>query len=212
MPVSAVIFDAGETLFDETRLWEAWADWLSIPRLTFIATLGAVIARGQHHVEAFRIFRPDIDLKKETQARIENGFYPAFELADLYPDALPTLQALKRSGLRVGVAGNQPAGFTSCLSDADVELDLLTTSHELEVEKPDPAFFIAILERLGLPAEEVAYVGDRVDNDVRPALSAGLMGVFLRRGPWGHISSDEGRDLPHSIDSLDQLPLLLSPS
>ena len=55
--------------------------------------------------------------------------------------------------------------------------------------KPDPAFFARIVAELGLPASEIAYVGDRVDNDILPAAAAGLFTVHLRRGPWGIIQA-----------------------
>ena len=207
MRVEAVVFDAGETLFDETRMWDAWADWLSIPRLTLLTTLGAVIARGQHHSEVFRTFKPDFDMAEEMRARIQAGVFPRFELADLYPDAVPTLETLKRHHYRVGVVGNQPSGFTSCMAEIGIELDLLTSSGDLGVEKPDPAFFTAISERLQLAPNKIAYVGDRVDNDVLPAQSVGMLGIFLLRGPWGHIP--EHPEVPYTIDSLEELlPLL----
>ena len=44
--ISAVVFDVGECLVDETREYGAWADWLGVPRHTFSAVFGAVIARG----------------------------------------------------------------------------------------------------------------------------------------------------------------------
>ncbi|WP_425501352.1 HAD hydrolase-like protein [Phytoactinopolyspora mesophila] len=31
------------------------------------------------------------------------------------------------------------------------------------------------------------YVGDRPDNDARPAMEAGMKTCLIRRGPWGHI-------------------------
>ena len=34
---------------------------------------------------------------------------------------------------------------------------------------------------------DVAYVGDRVDNDVVPSSAAGMRAVWLRRGPWGIV-------------------------
>ena len=53
------MFDARETIDDETRAWSAWADWLGIPRLTLLAVCGAVIARANPDVrEPFRIMRP----------------------------------------------------------------------------------------------------------------------------------------------------------
>jgi hypothetical protein len=46
MPLTAVFFDVGETLVDETEVMGGWADWLGIPRLTFFAAIGAVLARS----------------------------------------------------------------------------------------------------------------------------------------------------------------------
>jgi FMN phosphatase YigB (HAD superfamily) len=37
----------------------------------------------------------------------------------------------------------------------------------------------------GVPASEIAYVGDRLDNDVFPAIEAEMFGIFIPRGPWG---------------------------
>ena len=34
---------------------------------------------------------------------------------------------------------------------------------------------------------EILYVGDRLDNDISPAIDAGLATAWLRRGPWGFI-------------------------
>ena len=66
MTVRAVVFDVGETLVDETRIWSAWADLLGVPRLTFFGVLGGVIARGGDHREPFRLFsRP-----KESRAAV----------------------------------------------------------------------------------------------------------------------------------------------
>jgi hypothetical protein len=58
MPIRFVAFDVGEVLVDETRLWGEWADWLGVSRLTFSAVLGAVIAEGRHHLDAFELLRP----------------------------------------------------------------------------------------------------------------------------------------------------------
>jgi FMN phosphatase YigB (HAD superfamily) len=39
----------------------------------------------------------------------------------------------------------------------------------------------------GYPPSEIAYVGDRLDNDITPAAQAGLFTVWLRRGPWAYV-------------------------
>ena len=70
---------------------------------------------------------------------------------------------------------------SGCSTTLGVALDLVASSESLGVEKPDPAFFAAIATRLDLPPGGVAYVGDRLDNDVRPAAAAGMRAIFLRR-------------------------------
>lgn len=204
MPIRAVVFDIGETLVDENRLWLAWADWLGIQPLTFLGVLGAVIARGGDHREPIRILRPDVDLRVAQRERTHAGIPNAIGPDDLYPDAVDALEGLRRSGYRVGVAGNQPQAAEALFRGLDVPLDLVASSETLGVEKPDPRFFAAVAERLALAPEEVAYVGDRLDNDVRPASAAGMRAIFLRRGPWAWIQA--GRDpVPEAAAVIDDL-------
>jgi FMN phosphatase YigB (HAD superfamily) len=211
-PVRAVVFDVGETLVDETRTWTSWADWLEIPRLTALAMLGAAIARGEHHLAPFRLLRPDTDLRNEVRRRAEAGLPDDVIADDLYPDALPCLHALHLAGYRLGVVGNQPARAEGLFRALDVPLELVASSATWGVEKPDPLFFRGIGEELDLPPGEVAYVGDRVDNDVAPAAAAGLFAVFIRRGPWAWIQA--GTDDPQSaslvIGTLEELPARLA--
>jgi len=206
--VRAVVFDVGETLVDETRPMGEWADWLGIPRLTFFAVLGGVIARGEEHRRAAEVLRPNLDLRAEAaRHRAERGA-PWVQADDLYPDALPAIRVLKEAGYRVGIAGNQPLETEGVLADLGIPLDLVATSAGLGVEKPDPAFFARVAEALGLEPREIAYVGDRVDNDIRPAAAAGMVAIFIRRGPWAHLQAIDGPppDAAATIDSLLELP------
>jgi FMN phosphatase YigB (HAD superfamily) len=50
-------------------------------------------------------------------------------------------------------------------------------------------------------------VGDRVDNDVGPALAAGMVGVHIKRGPWGYLHEPPAAAI--RIRSLDELPAVL---
>ena len=52
---------------------------------------------------------------------------------------------------------------------------------------------------------EVAYVGDRVDNDVLPAAAAGLVAIHVRRGPWGRLQRRRPRRR-RAVDDLASLP------
>ncbi len=210
MPLTAVIFDVGETLVDETETWGQWADWLGVPRLTLAAALGAVVARGGSHREVFRLVRPDLDFAEVLRQRGDEDM--GFTVDDLYPDALPTLLAVRDRGYRVGIAANQPARAAEVLRESGLPFEWLLISQLEGVHKPDPAFFERILQMTDLAAESIAYVGDRVDNDVIPADAAGLVAVHVRRGPWGVIQSEwpgvERAAL--RLGSLAELPELLS--
>ena len=181
-----VCLDVGETLIDETRVWSLWADELGVPRLTFLAALGAVIARGEDHQAVFRLFgADDWPMRLESMERVYGGF----AAEDLYPDALRSIEALRALGYRIAIVANQPAARADQLRAIGVEAEVLAMSESLGVAKPDPEFFARMLELIGAPQPgDVAYVGDRVDNDVLPAASAGMRAVWIRRGPWGVIA------------------------
>ena len=199
-----VCLDVGETLIDETRVWSLWADELGIPRLTFLAALGAVIERGGEHHDVFPIFGAD-DWEQRLPAveRAYGGFVPN----DLYPDALSSIQGMRAKGFRLGVVANQPDVRGEQLRLLGVDVEVMAMSEGIGVAKPDAAFFDRALHLMGgADPAQVAYVGDRVDNDVVPAIAAGLRAVWLRRGPWGIIQRLPEETTPALIvDSLDEL-------
>lgn len=192
VPIEAVVFDVGETLVDETRIWGEWADAVEVPRLTFFAALGAIVQRGaRDHRSVFDLVRPGLTFAEA--AAIRGDAEPGFGPGDLYPDARPALQTLREAGVQVGIAANQPAAAALSLERCDLAYDWLLISDLERLSKPDPAFFRLLVRRAGVSPERIAYVGDRVDNDVLPAAAAGLRAVHLRRGPWGVIHArDQG--------------------
>src|SRR5437764_2183392 len=105
--IRAVVFDVGECLVDESREYGTWADWLEVPRHTFSAVFGAVIARGLDYRETFQHFRPGFDLTQERERRAAAGEPERFGEENLYADARPCLAELREMGLRIGLAGNQ---------------------------------------------------------------------------------------------------------
>ena len=200
-----VCLDVGETLIDETRVWSAWADELAIPRLTFMAALGAVIVRGDaYHHGVFGVFGID-DWREREPAVIAR--YGGFREEDLYPDARRAITGLEERGYRVAIAANQPAARADELRALGIGPDVLAMSDAIGVAKPAPAFFERTLRLMGGPDPvDVAYVGDRIDNDVLPAAAAGLRAVWLRRGPWGVIQRPDPAAPPAlTVSTLDEL-------
>jgi HAD superfamily hydrolase (TIGR01509 family) len=189
--VTAVVFDVGETLVDETVMWERAADAAGVPRFTLMGVLGGLAARGEHHDRVWELL--GIDHPAST-----------WDGDDFYPDALPCLDRLRAAGYAVAAVGNTPQAAEELLRP---HVDVLGSSERWGVSKPAPAFFTRVLDAVGRPPGEVAYVGDRVDNDVEPALTAGMTAVHVRRGPWG-LLHDAPADAV-TIRSLDELPAAL---
>ena len=184
-------------------MWQAWADALGIPRLTFMAAYGAGIERGGALSDIFDVL--DIPDWRAWLPVIDEA-YGAFRPDDLYPDVLRAMAALKRDGWQIAVIGNQPARRTAELRALGVVPDVMAMSAEMGVAKPDGAFFARALELMGDPPPgEVAYVGDRIDNDVLPSSAAGMRGVWLRRGPWGVIPAAAPPEAALVVGSLDEL-------
>jgi len=201
MAVTAVFFDVGETLVDEERWWRALCDAAGLQPHVVWAALGVTIARGEEHDALWRHLgfeRPD-------------GWWHGLEydLDDLYPDAVACLHEARALGLRVGIVGNQTAALERWARESALPADVISSSESLGVRKPDPRFFEEIVRLAGATSpSEVAYVGDRVDNDVLPARAAGLVAIHVRRGPWGRLQRTPD-DVP-SIESLAELPAALA--
>jgi HAD superfamily hydrolase (TIGR01549 family) len=209
--IRAVWFDVGEVLIDETREYGTWADWLGVPRHTFSAVFGAVLARGGDYREVFEHFRPGFDLASEREARFQAGVGEYLNAHDLYPDARPCLEALRSAGYFVGIAGNQTARAGGFLRELHLPVDVLATSDDWGVAKPDVAFFHKLTAVSGHAPEEIAYVGDRLDNDIAPAVAAGIMTFRVVRGPWANIAPRSSSAPPReTVSSLAELTAVLT--
>ena len=163
MAVGVVVFDVGETLVDETNMWTRVAAAGGVTPFTLMAGLGATIALGRNHDDVWELLGIE---------------HPAgtWTLEDWYPDALSCLERLRSAGYRICASGNTPSFVEQ---DLQAHVDAVGSSESWGVHKPDPAFFARVVELAGVEPGKIAYVGDRVDNDVAPALAAPVFAVHL---------------------------------
>jgi len=194
--VRCVVFDVGETLVNETRIWASIANECGVPVDAVCGVLGGLIERGEHHGRLWDVLGVD---------RVIPHF--VVERRDLYPDALDCIDSARRQDLTVGVAGNQPVGFEDALSLAGVRADFFGSSAAWGASKPSPEFFAKIIDVAREPAEAILYVGDRLDNDILPAHRAGMRTAHIRRGAWGylHTGRPERAVADMKIESLNEL-------
>jgi HAD superfamily hydrolase (TIGR01549 family) len=201
-----VCLDVGETLVDETRVFRTWAEIFGLPEFTLMAVLGGSITNADRPEDWRRFFemlqQPDW---RDRQPAFEDR-YGALRSDDLYPDAVRAVDGLRAAGYRVAITANQPARRRAELAALGLDVEVMAMSEAIGVSKPDPAFFTRTLELMGSPKPgSVAYVGDRVDNDVRPSAAAGMRAVWIRRGPWGLLHEDHDGVAHLVVRSLDEL-------
>jgi phosphoglycolate phosphatase-like HAD superfamily hydrolase len=198
--IQCVVFDVGETVVDESRLWPNVAERAGIPVFTLCGVLGALIECGEDHHSvwaALGVTRPDIRV--------------AIGQGDLYPDAFECVSAARRAGHTVGIVGNQSAEVEEVLRAAGLEADFIASSAAWGVAKPDPEFFARMIAEAKMPAAAILHVGDRLDNDILPARAVGMRTVHIRRGPWGYIHArqQQSRHADLKVESLSELARIL---
>jgi putative hydrolase of the HAD superfamily len=103
------------------------------------------------------------------------------------------LDALRSRGLKTGLVSNAmdpPWILLRDLEEQDLaeRLDVIVFSSEVGVRKPRREIFDAALERLGVPAEHVLFVGDRLYADMRGARDVGMRTV---QAMWFRAEEDE---------------------
>jgi putative hydrolase of the HAD superfamily len=123
---------------------------------------------------------------------------------EVFPDAIPLLDALRDAGVRLGVISNWPPTLERTLERAGLSqyFETIVSSGAVGYAKPRPEIFLAALERLDIAPTRALYVGDSVEHDVLGAASVGMAAVLLDR----HSSH------PLHRPRIERLPELLGPS
>lgn len=85
---------------------------------------------------------------------------------------------------RLGIIANQPGEVEAVLAQRGIldYFEIRAISDVLNLHKPNPAFYQWALDKAGVYPHEALMVGDRIDNDVRPAKSLGMQTAWLRLG------------------------------
>jgi HAD superfamily hydrolase (TIGR01662 family) len=207
MSIRAVFFDVGETLIDERRLYADYAMRMGVTYEFFMERIEAAMRAREPIRNVFAAVKPGFDFKAARAQRDAEGKTFVIGPQDLYPDAIDVLRALKARGYFIGIVGNQPTSAEAMLRESGLPADYIATSEGWGVSKPDPAFFARVIEAADLEPQQIAYVGDRVDNDVIPARAAGMWTFLIRRGPWGRAqwTWPEANEAHHRIESLGEL-------
>jgi putative hydrolase of the HAD superfamily len=138
-------------------------------------------------------------------------YEPLKKMAATEPDIRQTLAVLKNAGLKLGIVSNTFVSSDSLekhLEEVGI-LNFFTVrvySYEFDLRKPYPQMFKAAAEKIGEAMENILYIGDRIDKDIKPALNLGMKAVLKA------AYTNTGKNIPNGvfkINRLSELPALI---
>jgi HAD superfamily hydrolase (TIGR01493 family) len=219
----AVCLDLGGTLVERRRHLDLVAYW----RLRGVCIDPQAAAAAIHRVDhAFMQHLPD--LWREAGARFHARYWPEVHRGlglpspdpavaarwggpwRCFPDALPTVWALRRAGLALALVSNWDDSGHMVLRETGLAgaFAAVVLSCEEGCSKPDPRLFLTAAARLGVPPQECLHVGDNPWDDLVGAARAGMGAALLHRHPeWLPPPREAQRGL--IMHSLRDLLLLL---
>jgi 8-oxo-dGTP diphosphatase/putative hydrolase of the HAD superfamily len=196
-----VFFDLGNTLIDETEARNRYLKDITA-RLRKEDIAVCPLELECRLADAFKTFAPypwqsalteitgDSSFSREVLSEVS---YPK-EWERPYPGAWPLLAALADRGLRIGVIANQSTGTQDRLTGQGLWsfLSCCISSAEVGISKPDPRIFELAEAQAQCPAQGILMVGDRIDNDIRPANCRGWVTLRVLQG---HAQQQRPRDM-----------------
>ncbi len=188
MALKAVGFDIDGTLYQERRAKER-----SI--LFMISNLGVVrafiktrrIMRESNRVtdsDELEIFAQKLHCDRESSKFIRDSIIyrkweECFRNVPVYPGVLDALLRLKDAGLKLAVLSDFPVGNKLKYFGLDDVFDVTLGFPESKRLKPDSEPFGIMAEKLCVNAEDILYIGNRLEYDVRGAENSGMRGALV---------------------------------
>jgi HAD superfamily hydrolase (TIGR01549 family) len=195
---AAVVFDVGDTLLREVRFDLEAGIRAALPdslrdRAAPLAHAFRDESREAHasHGElmlASWLRHHVSELQEVEEERVEDAIWS--EVVTLLPmeGAGALLHRLRGDGVRIGAISN--AYFSGRVLHRELErhgladsLEIVLSSGDLGIRKPDARIYLEVLERLGVTAETTWYVGDTFEEDIVGAAGAGLVPIWFHAGP-----------------------------
>ncbi|MEP6908806.1 MAG: HAD-IA family hydrolase [Actinomycetota bacterium] len=215
MKYRAVIFDLWQTLVpwdheeskrfghevakvagvDPERFWDAWLAAHHLPNRNtgpMAEHLGALFAELGAE--------PDLDdLLAMRRERAKRVLVPR-------PDALPTLEELRRRGHLLGMISVCSEDVPQVWEETPLgrEFDATVFSCDVGISKPDARIYEIACERLGVEPAECLFVGDGANDELPGAERVGMTAVQLR-APGEALTEDGKAWQGASIEHLNEV-------
>jgi len=205
--IRAVVFDCYSTLIDikTNEQKDEIFRYLSLYLQYYGAKLDAEKLRLALEFEKKQCFQsakeryPEIDLEVVFRSILEKeGSNTSFlaesccklfrvlsrERFQLFPDSLPVLEEIKKSGYPIAIVSDAQKVF--CLEEGEMLgltpfFNHVIMSTYLGFRKPDPRIFIIACTLLNISPEEAVYIGNDTETDVKGSKGIGMQAILLDR-------------------------------
>ncbi|MCK5564278.1 MAG: HAD-IA family hydrolase [Planctomycetes bacterium] len=188
--------------------------WGNLLNLQVRIVLSSIFGNDFDSLEVLRWLgnKRGYQLSNEQWLEINDLWYePLKRLADTEPDIKETLGNLSNAGIKLGIISNTFVNSHSLdkhLAEAGILefFEHRIYSYQYSFRKPDKRIFLAGAEMIGVKAENIMYVGDRVDKDVKGSAKAGMTPVLKR------AYTNEGKEPGDGvlvIDKISELPAMI---
>lgn len=140
-----------------------------------------LIERNGKHYEAIMQRFLDDGIWQNVDKRIRRAQADNWaELSPLMPGIVPIIQTLAER-FSLGIIANQPREVVPVLENLGLlkYFQVQGISQIVGKSKPHPGFFKWALDQAKCDPDEAIMIGDRVDNDVKPARSVGMKTIWL---------------------------------
>jgi HAD superfamily hydrolase (TIGR01662 family) len=206
--MKAIFFDLDETLYDHRhacrmgirRLRDTYEElhplsveelenefWVMLDQMYHDVLAGKVTAEASRAERLRRLFALCGSTVEEASLEAMVPLYQhAYHVSRrAVPGACELVAHFREQGYRIAVLTNGlTTGQTDKLRACGLleQIDVMFTSQDVGVKKPDPLVFRTALDHFGIRPEETVMIGDSWESDVLGARAAGITPIWLNRG------------------------------
>ncbi len=191
--IKAVVFDIDGTLYPMWKLYLRLI--LYVPFHMFVYIPYGIIRRklrrsapvADFYEYQARLYaetaRTSVEkARKDLKKVCYEGIAKHFNSIKPYKNVVECIKAFKEAGLKVGVLSDFPPSQKGKMWGIRDMLDVCLGTEEAGALKPSIYPFKILCDKLGLPPEQVLYVGDNRVYDVLGAKKAGMKSAFILTG------------------------------
>lgn len=204
--IEAVAFDIDGTIYPEWKLYLSISPFL-LRNMYFMKAFGRVrkaIRQNQKNggeilsdffdVQASMLSlylgKDKEEVKKELKDKIYDGWKSVFSRIKPYDYVVEVIAQLKKQGFKIALLSDflieQKCDVWGILPLCDVAL----SSEEVGALKPSPHPFLALATSLKLSPENVLYVGNNAEYDVKGAGAVGMKTAIIKKGLFSFLQQD----------------------